>query len=139
MGRYNKNIDALLDDWVDWVHRGGNAGGFQSVLHKMMVTGCQTVSGGGSSPEIHTIEADIEAALFVLANTQPYDLNLLRVNVLRYEYGALSLGWPHDASQLDKAHRIGISLRTYRRHLKHCKDHLVTTLKLQHRSKTHDQ
>ena len=133
--RYNRNIDALLDDWVDWVHRGGNSGGFHSVLHKMIVTGCVITGGGGYSPETQTIEAEIEAILFALVDSKPFELNLMRVNVLRYEYGALNLGWKHDASQTEKAHRIGISLRTYRRHLKYCKDHLVVALKLQYRKK----
>lgn len=127
---YNRNIDTLLDDWVDWVHRGGNSGGFHSVLHKMIVTGCMVSGGGGGhSPEINTIEAEIEATLSALVNSKPLALNLVRVNVLRYEYGAISLGWQHDATQTEKAHRVGISLRTYRRHLKFCKDYLITVLK----------
>jgi predicted DNA-binding protein (UPF0251 family) len=136
---YNKSFDLILNDWADWVHRGGNSGGFQSVLYKMMATGWATSGGGGgSSPEIHTIEADIEAALALLISTKPKDLNLIRVNVLRYEYGAKSLGWKVDARQDEKAHRMGVSLRTYKRHLKHCKDHLLITLKLNYKGRSHE-
>lgn len=136
---YNKHFDVLLNDWADWVHRGGNSGGFHSVLHKMIETGCMMSSGGGgSSPEIHTIEADIEAALSSLVSTKPHELNLMRVNVLRYEYGAITLGWSSDATQSEKAHRIGISLRTYKRHLKHCKDYLLTTLQLNYQGQHHE-
>jgi hypothetical protein len=130
---HNKDFDVLLNDWADWVHRGGNSGGFQSILHKMMTTGGVMSSGGGYSAEIHTIEADIEAALLTLVSSSQDPLNLMRVNVLRYEYGAKTLYWSPDAKQSIKAHRIGISLRTYRRHLKHCKDYLFITLKLKHK------
>lgn len=139
MNSYNKDLDVLLHDWADWCHRGGNSGGFQSVLHKMMVTGGMVSSGGGGySAEIHTIEADIEAALLSLVTTTPQALNLMRVNVLRYEYDAKTMGWQSDATQCEKAHRIGISLRTYKRHIKHCKDHLFTTLKLNYRGHSHE-
>jgi len=135
----NKSLDVLLHDWADWVHRGGNSGGFQSVLHKMMVTGGVTSSGGGGySAEIHTIEADIESALLSLVRQKPEELNLMRVNVLRYEFGAKTLGWPSDATQCDKAHRIGISLRTYKRHIKYCKEYLFTHLQLKHKGTRHE-
>ncbi len=127
---YNKTLDSLLDCWAVWVHQGGVSGGFQSVLHKMMVTGCMTSTGGGKSPEVFTIEADIEACLAALTMTKPQELNLMRVNCLRYEFNARSLGWQPDASRAEKAQRIGISLRTYKRHLKYCKDHIVSTLEL---------
>jgi predicted DNA-binding protein (UPF0251 family) len=126
----SRDINTILELWAQWVHRGGHSGAYQSVLHKMMVTGCVISSGGGSSAEIYTIEAEIEAAFFRLVKAEPYALNLFRVNVIRYEFGALTLGWPHDAPQAKKAERLGISLRTYRRHVKFCKDHIKTELKL---------
>jgi hypothetical protein len=126
----SRDINTILELWAQWVHRGGHSGGYQSVLHKMMVTGCLISSGGGGySAEIYTIEADIELCLLNLVKSKPNVLNLMRVNCLRYEYDAKSLGWPPGATQTDKAHRIGISLRTYKRHLKYCKDHVIESLK----------
>lgn len=133
---YTRPINNLLDDWAIWVHQGGNAKGFQSVIHKMMVTGCLISSGGGGySAEIYTIEADIELCLLKLVKTAPHDLNLLRVNCLRYEFDAKTLGWRPEATQTDKAHRVGISLRTYKRHIKFCKDHVITSLKTNRKDK----
>lgn len=127
----SRDINALFESWAQWVHRGGQSGARQSVLYKMMITGSASSSGGGGySPELYTVEAEIELALFRLVNTAPKPLNLLRVNVIRYEFGALNLGWSHDATQATKAHRLGLSLRSYRRHIKFCKDHVLNKVNL---------
>ena len=117
-------LDLKLHDWAAWVQNDKEAGGSASQIYKMMTSG--GLLGGGQATGLQCNEAELEEALlrWILKSEE----NKKKVRILRYEYDALSMGWTVDATQKDKAHRIGVSLRTYNNHVKACKDYLIKAL-----------
>lgn len=100
-------LDHALELWARWVISGGHEQrGFQSVIHMMMVTQC-VFSGGGKPAGIPAdgIEADIEAALLALRQSDMPAANAVRVEYMR------------QGTQLQKAMSLQLTLRTYRKHL----------------------
>lgn len=115
-----QQLNRNLEQWARWVRQGQTPGMNSSAL-SAAIEGAVFTGRRPSSPAIHCIEADIEAALvvYILAT----DKNLQKVNCLRAEFG-IHFTRSHEDKQQDKAHRIGVSLRTYRRHLAEVKQYL---------------
>lgn len=126
MRRVVMNLERRLELWARWIVSGCNErSGFASMLEMMMSTRCQFSGGGG--PPSDELESSVEAAVISLAAEDGKAALILRV-----EYGAWALRSLSNASiqpkQMDKAHALGVSLRTYKRKLakarKHVGDHL---------------
>lgn len=117
-------LERRLELWARWIVTGCNSsrGGFASMLEMMMVTRCQ-FSGGGGEPR-DEIETAVEAAVMSLtAGDESAAL------VLRVEYGAWAPKSLDGATtQLDKAHALGLSLRTYKRKLAKARKHVAEYL-----------
>lgn len=109
-------LEQRLELWARWIVGGCNSrSGFASMLEMMMVTRCQ-FSGGGEPKD--QIEMEVEAAVMSLTNCDEKAARILRI-----EYGAIENGaWAPKSldkahTQMDKAHALGLSLRTYKRKL----------------------
>ncbi len=82
-------------------------------------------SGGKAGPVVDCVEANIEAALMQLAAKSPK-----AVAVARLHYGATRMpGLALDALRIDKARRLGISLKTYETHLTKVRNHVINSLR----------
>lgn len=123
---YPHELDHVFELWARWI-RGTDLGGsgLGSMLEMMMVTGCM-FSGGGGNPALHTVQAEVEAAVMQLAVE-----DRSAANVLRYEYGAWVLevnGLDKKVRQIDKAHALFISLPTYKRRLAKAREFVADQL-----------
>lgn len=113
--------------WARWVHQGCLFTPQRSILGVMIdEKGMPPRSEGGSKPLYQScVEADIEAAAMQLARTEPQ-----AVVVLRLEFGATRIARLNDKpTQRDKAHAIGVSLRTYQNRLKRAKTFINETVR----------
>lgn len=123
---YKKELEDLFECWARWVHLGGTAQSGQSVLSKLIDSKgvVNYGSGGPSGPPLHCVEADIEAAIMVF-----HSVNKEAVELFRLEYGAVKrAGFNAENNQIDKAHSLGISVRTYKRRLSLVREHVKSTL-----------
>lgn len=130
------HLKELFDSWARWVHKGGLLPGGSSIMAKMIEGKgfIQFGSGGGRALSPDCIEAKIECALMGLSQTNPQAVALFRL-----EHGALrQKGFDPQQTQLRKAHALGISVRTYRRRLAVCTNHIITYLANEKRSKHFD-
>ncbi len=123
-------LERYFESWARWVHLGKdrfNDSTGQSVLEKLIEQKGQILfssSGGGSVQHEACIELKIEASLMKLAVT-----HLDVVHIIRIEYGAKREGnLSNEATQLEKSLYLGIDLRTYKRKLKHGRDHVADTI-----------
>lgn len=136
MGRRRRNdLDDLLEAWARWCHSGGVVPGSGASMLAKMIDGKGLItfgSGGGSAP-MDSIEARIEAAVMKMAAE-----NQDRADVLRLECRA---GWfrvsqrrglvnfdPSGLLQIDMAHALGMSLRTYKRRLAEAREEIIQEL-----------
>ena len=103
----------LLESWARWVSRDGALGGGQSMLSKLIDNKGMVFFGATHIPVVDCIEARIEARLMQLYNEYSQGVELLRL-----EYGAVRIkNFNPCGSQTAKAHSLGMSLRSYQRHL----------------------
>ncbi len=125
MSYRNNQRDKQFDSWARWCVSGGSLPGYKSIMGKMMQDqGVMTFGSGPASPVIDCVELEIENALSVLAKT-----NLPAVQIIRFEYGAVNLqGLNASATQLQKANKLEISVRTYRTRLKLAREFVSVTL-----------
>lgn len=117
-------LERRLELWARWIINGCNSrgAGFASMLEMMTITRCQ-FSGGGGEPR-DDIEAGVEAAVMSLTAVDKDAARILRV-----EYGAWAPKSLDGATtQLDKAHALGLSLRTYKRKLAKARQHVASYL-----------
>lgn len=132
---YN-DLDQALDAWAYWCDQGRpvmGAGG-RSMLARWMDSRGHLIFGGGTAESVAmTLESAVESAVFELFCAAP-----LLADVLRLEYLA---GWrevaerralgsydPRGMQQTDIALRLGLSVRTYRRHLAAARGHVENVL-----------
>lgn len=131
------NLDVALDLWARWSCEDQSAPAGRSMLAKLIDNKGELFFGGGGSsgPQTGGIECAIEAAVLSLFAADP-----LNADVLRLEYNA---AWwlvaarrgikqydPRGADQYNKAHALGISLRTYERRLKAARTFIEPKLRL---------
>lgn len=131
------SLDVALDLWARWTCADQTAPAGRSMLAKLIDNKGELFfgGGGGSGPQTGGIECAIEAAVLSLFAADP-----LNADVLRFEYNA---AWwlvaarrgiaqydPRGADQYNKAHALGISLRTYERRLKAARASIESTLRL---------
>ena len=131
------NLDVALDLWARWSCADQAAPAGRSMLAKLIDNKGELFFGGGGSggPQTGGIECAIEAAVLSLFAADP-----LNADVLRLEYNA---AWwlvaarrgidqydPRGADQYNKAHALGISLRTYERRLKAARTFIEPKLRL---------
>lgn len=121
-------LDALLESWARWVHAGSLFHQGTSIIGLMMdnrgLMGSGNKNSGRALLGIDTKEAQIEALLMHLSNAKPEC-----VEALRLEYGGIWIKrLPNPAKQADKAHALGISLRTYRYRIAETKTYLRKNL-----------
>lgn len=117
-------LEQRLELWARWIVNGCNSsrGGYASMLEMMTVTRCQ-FSGGGGVPQ-DEIETAVEAAVISLTI-----IDRSAARILRVEYGAWAPKSLDGATtQLDKAHALGLSLRTYKRKLAKARKHVADYL-----------
>ena len=130
-------LDVALDLWARWSCADQSAPAGRSMLAKLIDNKGELFfgGGGGGGPQAGGIECAIEAAVLSLFATDS-----LNADVLRMEYNA---AWwlvaarreieqydPRGADQYNKAHALGISLRTYERRLKAARTFTETKLRL---------
>ncbi len=122
------SLNAQLESWARWVHRGGVIRPQTSMLGQLIDNkGVMNYSSGGSKPlDTESIEADIEAALMRYAVNHPNAVIVLRVDFGVIRHPALSAL----AKPAEKALAMGISLRTYQKYLSKVKAYLTTELRL---------
>lgn len=116
-----------FDAWARWVHGGCLVRPQTSVLGVLIeYQGVPPRGAGGSKPLYYRcVEADIEAAVITLAGQEP-----AAVVVLRLEFGATKVARLNaKPNQRDKAHAIGISLRTYQTRLSRAKSFINATVR----------
>lgn len=131
------NLDAALELWARWSCADQSVSAGRSMLAKLIDNKGELFFGGsvGGGPAADGIECAIEAAVLSLFAADP-----LNADVLRMEYNA---AWwlvaarrdieqydPRGADQYNKAHALGISLRTYERRLKAARTFTETKLRL---------
>ncbi|MFJ7111288.1 hypothetical protein ACIQU2_27485 [Pseudomonas sp. NPDC098740] len=125
MARRGRGQGALgYELWAQWCASGGTASAGRSMLAKLIDNKGELFFGGAgdSSEPADSLEAQIEAAVVVMAIASP-----LCADVLRLEYDA---GWwgvvtrrgikdydPRGVGQFEKADALGISFATYKRRL----------------------
>ena len=117
-------LDKLLHGWSGWCLGGLGGGSGSSMLAQLIDKKGEIFFDGpsGSSGPGDGIEQRIEAVVMEMAAK-----NLKQADVLRLEYSA---GWwwvcerwniqdydPATATQLDRARALGLTWRTYQRHL----------------------
>lgn len=136
MGRRRRNdLDELLEAWARWCHSGGvGLGSGLSMLARMIDgKGLITFGSGGPSGPLDAMEVRIEAVVMALAKADQ-----LNADILRLEYCA---GWaavaqrrgltdydPLGMGQLENAHCLGVSVRTYRRRLAESREAIAREL-----------
>lgn len=131
------NLDAALELWARWSCADQSVSAGRSMLAKLIDNKGELFFGGSVSggPAADGVECAIEAAVLSLFAADP-----LNADVLRMEYSA---AWwlvaarrgiehydPRGADQYNKAHALGISLRTYERRLKAARAFTETKLRL---------
>lgn len=119
-----KQSGAGYELWARWCAEGDVVSAGRTMLAKLIDNKGEIFFGGsvGSSEPADCLEARIEAAVLVLAVSDP-----MGADVLRLEYDA---GWwqvttrraikaydPRGVGQFEKAAALGISLATYKRRL----------------------
>lgn len=117
-------IDDLLHRWSTWVENGCLSPTRQNVTHFLKVR--STGVAGSKSPDLYCVEFEIEQAVSLLAQS-----STTKAHVVRHEYNIRH----QRMTQFDKAVAVGLSLRTYQRHLKAAKDFI--TEHLDENRKTH--
>lgn len=106
-------LDDMIEQWCRWCYQGGIQG-YSSVLQVIMSGAVFSGGGGGKAPRIDCFESCIESALVELSVD-----DLKAVEVFRVEHGVKRAGsLPFDATQHQKALKLGVSVRTYRYKLK---------------------
>lgn len=134
-----KRLKRYLEQWARWTAGLGASLGGGSILARWMDSKGHLIFGSSSGPKKDPIddwEAAIEACVLRLAQT-----NLLAADVLRLEHDAgidnvLSRrgiqGYdPINATSVRRARALGISDRSYRRHLTTAREAVATALKLE--------
>uniref|UniRef100_A8GLP6 Uncharacterized protein n=1 Tax=Serratia proteamaculans (strain 568) TaxID=399741 RepID=A8GLP6_SERP5 len=120
-------LDYVLELWARWVNDSYSGGsGFGSMLEMMMVTG-GVFSGGGHSPALYSVQAEVEASVMALAA-----VDRAAADILRVEYGVgyiLPGRLDKKPRQIDKAHALLISLRTYKRRLSKAREFVLNDLR----------
>ncbi|MHA6236843.1 hypothetical protein [Pseudomonas fluorescens group sp. PF-69] len=137
--RTQKRLKVHLEKWARWTAGLGVGLGGGSILARWMDSKGHLIFGGNSGPKkgpIDDWEAAIEACVLHLATT-----DLLAADVLRLEHDAgidnvLSRrgiqGYdPINATSVRRAKALGISDRTYRRHLTTARQAVAAALKLE--------
>ncbi|MET4696983.1 hypothetical protein [Endozoicomonas lisbonensis] len=125
------DLDALLEAWARWCVTGLGGFGGGSVLARMIdFKGNEALmyGAGGCKAPVDELEGQVEAAVMNLAASDPK-----AAEVIRAEFG---VGWFEDGrrmetarkGQVEKAHRLAISVRTYQRKLKKAKKHVMESL-----------
>lgn len=119
-------LDDVLNAWAIWVHKGSVIPAGGSMMAQMIenkgVMNFGSSSGRGGASDC--IEAQVEHAVMVYQRDHS-----MAVKILRLEFGASRMrGFDPTRPQRFKAQILGISERTYRRHLNGAKqavlDHL---------------
>lgn len=126
MGSPRQALDTLMEMWARWVHQGGILPSSASLMEVMIANkGVMCFgSGGKKSPVVDCVEARIESALMALASNKP-----IVAKVVRIHYGAIRVvGLAPDATQLEIALKLNLSLRTYRRYLAQGREHIQRQL-----------
>jgi len=134
-----KRLDVRLEKWARWTAGVGSGLGGGSILARWMDSKGHLIFGSSSGPKkdpIDALEAAIEACVLQLAQA-----NLLAADVLRLECGAgtdyvLSRRGIRgcdltNATSLRKAVVLGISARSYRRHLTTARQAVAVALNLE--------
>lgn len=125
-----KALDPVMEMWARWVHQGGYLPASASLMEVMIANkGVMCFgSGGKKSPVVDGIEARIESALMAIAGDKP-----MVAKVVRIHYGAIRVpGLGPDATQLEIALKLNLSLRTYRRYLAQGREHIQRSLDRKH-------
>jgi len=121
MIRSHKPLSILLEDWARWCQGGKSVASTASTMSRIMAEGGNmTFGGGATAPVVDCVELDIEMALATLAKTHPQAVDTLRVDTAAIYTPRLK----SNAPQIEKAHYMGVSLRTYQRRLTLCRHHL---------------
>ncbi|MCG6268291.1 hypothetical protein [Vibrio furnissii] len=126
MAAVRQSLDTIMEMWARWVHQGGVLPSSASLMEIMIANkGVMCFgSGGKKSPVVDGVEARIESALMALAADKP-----MVAKVVRIHYGAIRVpGVGPDATQLDIALKLNLSLRTYRRYLAQGREHITQSL-----------
>lgn len=131
------DLDRLLDAWALWCDSGRPvlASGGRSLLARWMDGKGQVLFGGGSGGVdlVACREADVEAAVVALFQVEPLAADVLRLEYLagwrevvaRRQLGAYE---PRGLKQLDRALRLGVSVRTYRTRLGEARAHVLALI-----------
>ncbi len=119
-----RELDSYLELWARWVHT-GTVSKSTSIMQKIMEQEGFSRGGAGSRALISDcVELRIESAIARLQGS-----NELAAMVCRYEYGALTIkNLPVNAKRVDRALRLGMSLRTYNRRLSEARQWLTGSL-----------
>lgn len=131
------DLDRLLDAWALWCDSGRPVlvSGGRSLLARWMDGKGQVIFGGGAGGAslAATREADVEAAVVDLFQVQPLAADVLRLEYLagwrevvdRRQLGAYD---PRGMKQIDRALRLGVSVRTYRTRLAEARAHVLASI-----------
>lgn len=134
-----KRLQVYLEKWARWTLGVGSGMGASSILARWMDSKGHLIFGGSSGAKkdpIDDLEAAIEACVLRLAQTDPWAADVLRLEcgagieavierrgVTRYD--------PIGAGAERRAKALGISDRSYRRHLNTARQAVATALNLE--------
>ena len=131
--RGNDDMDALFEAWARWCFSGGGSmDTAPTVLARWMESKGHVVFGGSGGQPSDTVEERIEAAVVGIASK-----DAMTAKVLRFEYGIWSGAgeWRDQRdpdqktlTQADKAARLRLGLRTYKRRLANGREIVATAL-----------
>lgn len=127
MAMPRKQVDLALERWARWVHRGGVLPSSASVMEVMIANkGVMCFgSGGKKAVGVDCVEAEIEAEIMKMANSNKPKL----ATVLRIEFGVYQqCAVAANDSQLKKALALELSLQTYRNYLSQARRQVATRL-----------
>lgn len=119
------NLDQLLELWARWIQNGCNQPtSYSSIIDMLMTTRGQP--GGSNAAPNDSLETSVEGAVSLLTV-----IDEDAAHVLRVEYGAIFIkDFDPKDRQIDKAHRLGMSVRTYKNRLHRARNYVANWLKV---------
>ena len=118
-------VDALFEVWARWAISGVGISSGSSVLARLMASIEPAARSGSNMMGLECVGEQVEHAIAMIAVNKR-----ILADVLRAEYCEIAEdGGKELRDQNRKANSLGLSLRTYQRHLKQAKEQVLEQLK----------
>lgn len=119
------SLEKLLEMWARWAQRGGKPPEYEESIIYVLGRSRGYLASSNNEPN-DSLETSVEGAVALLSVRKPEAAFVLRV-----EYGAFDFtGLDPNARQIDKAHALGMPVRTYKNHLNTARSYVAQMLKV---------